>query len=123
MENETNLPVGRERVEEFRRVLERYSAGLRQTRSRVIASENWWKLRNSYEEQRAGHAGDGGFRCVSGWLHNVIVSKHADLVEGYPEPVILPREEGDQAEARSLSAIIPCILEQNQFETVYSDAV
>ena len=119
MESQTVLPIGKEQVEQFRRVLERYSAGLRQTRSRIISSENWWKLRNASEEQRE----DGGFRSVSGWLHNVIVSKHADLVEGYPEPVLLPREEGDRAEARILSAIIPCILEQNQFETVWSDAM
>ena len=122
MESQTVLPIGKEQVEQFRRVLERYSAGLRQTRSRIISSENWWKLRNASEEQRQDRE-DGGFRSVSGWLHNVIVSKHADLVEGYPEPVLLPREEGDRAEARTLSAIVPCILEQNQFETVWSDAM
>lgn len=123
MESQTVLPIGRQQVEQFRRVLERYSAGLRQTRGRIISSENWWKLRNAAEERRAESQEDGGFRSVSGWLHNVIVSKHADLVEGYPEPVLLPREEGDRAEARTLSAIIPCILEQNQFETVWSDAM
>ena len=122
MESQTVLPIGKEQVEQFRQVLERYSAGLRLTRSRIISSENWWKLRNASEEQRQDRE-DGGFRSVSGWLHNVIVSKHADLVEGYPEPVLLPREEGDRAEARILSAIIPCILEQNQFETVWSDAM
>ena len=120
METETLLPIGREQVAQFRRVLEKYSAGLRQTRNRIISSENWWKLRNASEEQ---FSGDGGFRSVSGWLHNVIVSKHADLVEGYPEPVLLPREAGDRAEANALSGIIPCILEQNQFETVWSDAM
>ena len=120
MESQTVLPIGREQVLQFRRVLERYSAGLRQTRSRIISSENWWKLRNGTEEQ---YTQDGGFRSVSGWLHNVIVSKHADLVEGYPEPVLLPREQGDREEARILSAIVPCILEQNQFDTVWSDAM
>ena len=47
---------------------------------------------------------------MSGWLHNVIVSKHADAIEAYPEPNILPREESDRAEAKVLSAIIPCVL-------------
>ncbi len=121
-ETKNNLPVGEERLREFVRALERYSAGLRQTRSRIIASENWWKLRNSLEERKVS-AGDGGYRSVSGWLHNVIVSKHADLVEGFPEPVILPREEGDQQEAKTLSAILPCVLDQNDFEQVYSDAM
>ena len=66
---------------------------------------------------------DGGFKSVSGWLHNVIVSKHADAIEAYPEPNILPREAGDRGEAQKLSAIIPCILEHNQFEDTYSDVM
>ena len=60
---------------------------------------------------------------MSGWLHNVIVSKHADAIEAYPEPNILPREESDRAEAKVLSAIIPCVLEHNKFEATYSDVM
>lgn len=117
-------PIGAEQVKKFTQVLEKYKAGKKQTESRIIASENWWKLRNTMEEQKETNVGaDGGFRSVSGWLHNVIVSKHADAMEAYPEPNILPREEGDRAEARKLSAIIPCILEQNHFEQTYSDAM
>jgi len=117
-ENVTVLPIGEEQLRSFMETLRRYSAGLRKTRSRIIASENWWKLRNTREE-----GGIDGYRSVSGWLHNVIVSKHADLMENYPEPVILPREEGDREEARILSAVVPCILEQNHFDAVYSDAM
>ena len=43
-------------------------------------------------------------------------------MEAYPEPNILPREEGDKGEARMLTAIVPCVLEQNDFETTYSEA-
>ena len=117
-EKVTVLPIGEEQLRTFMEVLRRYSAGLRKTRSRIIASENWWKLRNIREEGSIE-----GYRSVSGWLHNVIVSKHADLMENYPEPVILPREEGDREEARILSAVVPCILEQNHFDAVYSDAM
>jgi len=117
-ENVTVLPIGEEQLRAFMETLRRYSDGLRKTRSRIIASENWWKLRNTREE-----GGFDGYRSVSGWLHNVIVSKHADLMENYPEPVILPREEGDREEARILSAVVPCILEQNHFDAVYSDAM
>lgn len=66
---------------------------------------------------------DGGFKSVSGWLHNVIVSKHADAMESFPEPNVLPREAGDKEEAQRLSDIIPCILEQNNFEETYSDVI
>ena len=117
-----SLPIGEEQLKVFTQVLEKYHAGLSSTKRRVIASENWWKLRNSIEEQKETEIGkDSGFKSVSGWLHNVLVSKHADAMEAFPEPNILPREAGDRAEARMLSAILPCIFEQNHFEKTYSD--
>ena len=116
--------IGPEQLKKFMQVLEKYKSGKTQTESRIISSENWWKLRNSTEEQKNTSIGkDEGFKSVSGWLHNVIVSKHADAMESYPEPNILPREEADMPDAKMLSDIIPCILEQNQFEETYSDAM
>ena len=115
-------PIGTEQLKKFMQVLEKYKAGKVQTENRILASENWWKLRNTTEEQKVTNIGaDGGFTATSGWLHNVIVSKHADAMEAYPEPNILPREEADKGEAQKLSAIVPCVLEQNQFEATYSD--
>ena len=117
-------PVGEAQLKEFMAILRKYKEGRSQTETRIVASENWWKLRNTTEEKKTTGIGkDGGFTSVSGWLHNVIVSKHADAMEGYPEPNILPREDSDRQEAQTLSAIIPCILEQNQFEDTYSDAM
>ena len=116
--------IGPEQLQRFMQILQKYKAGKTQTENRIVASENWWKLRNTQEEQKQTNVGkDGGFTSKSGWLHNVIVSKHADAMESYPEPNILPREQDDKGEAGILSAIIPCILEQNQFEETYSDAM
>ena len=118
------LPVGKERLKKFTRILREYKAGKARTEARIIAAEQWWKLRNTAEEQKKTEIGaDGGFTSCSAWLHNVITSKHADAIEAYPEPNILPREEGDKQEAKMLSAIVPCILEQNDFEEVYNDAM
>ena len=118
------VPIDSNRLGELMAVLRNYKSGKTHTEQRIIASENWWKLRNTAEEQKETNIGaDGGFTSRSGWLHNVIVSKHADAIEAYPEPNILPREEGDRAEARKLSAIIPCVLEQNRFEDVYDDVM
>jgi len=118
------MPVGQERLREFMRVLQQYKAGKQHTESRIVSSENWWKLRNTQEEKKQVNIGsDGGFVSRSGWLHNVIVSKHADAMASYPEPNILPREAEDIGEARMLSAIIPCVLEQNHFEETYSAAM
>lgn len=116
--------IGPEQLKAFLKVLEEYKSGKARTEQRILASERWWKLRNSEEEEKETNIGkDGGFKSVSGWLHNVLVSKHADAMEAYPEPNILPREQGDRGEARMLSSIIPCILEQNRFEDTYSDVM
>ena len=115
-------PIGPEQLQRFMQILQKYKAGKAMTEQRIVASENWWKLRNTTEEQKQTRIGiDGGFKSVSGWLHNVIVSKHADAMESFPEPNVLPREAGDKEEAQRLSDIIPCILEQNNFEETYSD--
>ena len=115
-------PIGPVQLQRFMQILQKYKAGKAMTEQRIVASENWWKLRNTTEEQKQTRIGiDGGFKSVSGWLHNVIVSKHADAMESFPEPNVLPREAGDKEEAQRLSDIIPCILEQNNFEETYSD--
>ena len=123
-EAEPARTIGPEQLKMLTAVLQEYKTGKARTERRIVESENWWKLRNDMEEQKATELGkDGGFKSVSGWLHNVIVSKHADAMEAYPEPNILPREQGDRPEAQILSDIIPCILEQNQYERTYSDAM
>ena len=116
--------IGAEQLKQFTDILQRYQAGLSRTKQRVVAAENWWKLRGEAEEQKVTDIGkDGGFVSRSGWLHNVLVSKHADAMASYPEPNILPREAGDRGEALMLSSIVPCILDQCDFEQTYSDAM
>ena len=115
--------IDAERLREFTAVLQKYKAGKASLERRVVAAENWWKLRNRFEERRGGVKDEDGYRSESGWLHNVIVSKHADAMDAYPEPLILPREPGDREQARLLSAILPCVLEQNRFERTYDLAM
>ena len=123
MDNEQTLPIGEQEVKGFLKTLQNYKAGKHRTEARILSSENWWKLRNTAEEQKDGATRAEGFASRSGWLHNVIVSKHADAVESYPAPNILPREQADIPEAKKLSDIIPCVLEQNHFEQTYSDVM
>ena len=115
--------IGREQLLEWTKTLEQYRAGKASVDARAISAESWWKLRNSGEEDRQDGIARDGFRSRSGWLHNVVTNKHADAMEAYPEPVVLPREPGDRQEAQTLSAILPVILEQNQFEKTWSEAM
>ena len=61
--------VDENRLKEFTRILQEYKSGKIHTERRIIASENWWKLRNTMEEQKETRVGtDGGFTSRSGWL-------------------------------------------------------
>ena len=116
-------PIDAKKLQELTQILLKYKAGKARLERRVVSAENWWKLRNEAEESKVSSLEDGGFKSKSGWLHNVIVSKHADGMEAYPEPNILPREPDDEEEAKNLSSIIPVVMKQNNFEDVYSDTL
>ena len=115
-------PIGRAELEKLNVILQRYKAGKRHLERRVQSAERWWKLRNAFEEGRSTDPKNGGFRAESSWLHNVIMSKHADAMEAYPVPNILPRGEEDREQADALSKIVPIVLRQNDFEQVYDEA-
>ena len=112
-------PIGPEQIAEAILTLNRYKAGKARTEARIIASETWWKRRHWEYMQDMGNPYD--HKPASAWLFNCVMSKHADTIEAYPEPNILPREASDKAEAKKLSAIVPVILEQNDYEETYSD--
>ena len=116
----------KDQFNKLRKTFNDYKQGKARLDKRIKDDEDWWKLRNSFEESRFFYTPNDGsnqFHANTGWLHNIIVNKHADAVDNYPSPVILPREPGDREEARTLSEIIPCILEQNDFEDVWSDVM
>ena len=121
LQQPAQLPVGEKETTEMMRQLMKYKNGKASIDSRVLAAERWWRLRNIVEEDKQGH-GKRGFRARSSWLHHVVTSKHADAMDAFPEPNVLPREPNDRAEAENLSRILPCILEQNDFESTYSGA-
>ena len=112
--------IGREQIHEARLTLQKYKEGKANLEQKIIESEQWYKLRN-WECMRK--AGNNQVEPVSGWLFNSIANKHADAMDNYPSPNILPREEGDKPEAEMLTSIIPVILEQNNFEQVYDTEV
>ena len=116
----TGVPViGEKELRRAAEILHRYKQGRQNLERRIIADEDWWKLRQWRQFADKGNPNDD--RPASGWLFNVIMGKHADAIAAYPGPNIRPREPDDRMEAQMLSSILPCILEQNDFEEVYSD--
>jgi hypothetical protein len=52
---------------------------------------------------------------------NVIMNKHADAMDNYPEIICLPRAQDDEQAAKTLNSVIPCIHKRNGFIRTYSD--
>ncbi|MBP3410080.1 MAG: hypothetical protein J6M10_03695 [Clostridia bacterium] len=113
-------PVGVEEIRRAMQTLRRYKEGKARLDTRLIESEQWWKMRHWEWFENKGNPFNA--KRHSAWLFNTIINKHADAIANYPQPNILPREEQDKELAATLSAVIPCILEQNGFEETYSDA-
>ncbi len=110
--------MNKERLHKAMQDLTKYKSGKARLESRIIEVEQWWKLRHWEWMQEQGKRDD--MKTGSAWLFNVIVSKHADGIQSIPEANILPREESDKPTAKMLSSIIPCILEENDFDEEYS---
>lgn len=111
--------IDKKAIKEAADILQRYKQGKANLEKRIVDNEQWYKLR--HWECMRGEKQD--IQPASAWLFNAIENKHADAMDNYPSPNILPREAGDKAEAEMLTSIVPVILDHCDFEEVYSDAV
>ena len=111
--------IGEEDVKRGMAILEDYRRGKSALEERIVRNEEWYRLRHWNDVGGKRNSGDP--EPTSAWLLNMLMNKHADAMDNYPEASVLPREQGDQAEARMLSDILPTLLEQARYEDVYSD--
>lgn len=116
--NALSAVIGREQILAANQTLQRYKEGKANLEKRIVDNEQWYKLRH-WECMRKGGADE--VEPTSAWLFNCIANKHADAMDNFPSPNVLPREEGDKAEAEMLTSILPVILDQCDFEGTYSD--
>ena len=115
--------IGAEELRKANMILKRYKEGKTRLEQRIIDNEQFWKLRHWEQMEKQGEGGNSGDpQPASGWLVNCILSKHADAMDCYPSPTVLPREPDDRQEAQRLSRILPVILKKNQFKRTYSSA-
>lgn len=98
-------------------LLKKYKSGKTNLEKRITENDLWWKMRH-WEQIRDRNR---KYNPASAWLFNAIANKHADIMDNCPESIVLPREKSDSEAAKQLTDILPVILEQNDFETVYSD--
>lgn len=111
----------KERIAEARRILLKYKGEKQNLDARVVDDEQWWKLRHweQLNKERGTSPTPHKLEPKSAWLFNCINSKHADFMDSMPTFSILPREQGDERAATILTQIMPVILQQSDFESVY----
>lgn len=112
-------PIGQDQVRKAMEILKKYKKGKQNLEDKITRNEKWWKMRH-WELMQTEETMDDP-KPASGWLFNTIISKHADYMDSIPTSNILPREEGDVEEAKRLSSIVPVVMEQNGYKSVYSE--
>ena len=116
--NAIEQKIGEKQIQEAYQILNKYKQGKANLEKKITENEEWYKLRH-WECMRDEKS---DVQPSSAWLFNCIANKHADAMDNFPSPNILPREEGDKGEAEMLTSIVPVILEQDDFEGTYDDA-
>ena len=106
-------------VAKIAETLKKYKEGKQNFEKRIVEEEQWWRLRHW---DVIGKGETDRPQPASAWLFNSIAGKHADLMDNYPEPNVLPRERSDEDSAKTLSSVLPVVFERNNFEETYSDS-
>ena len=112
--------------------LEKYRQGKANFDNKLIENEDWWKMNHFRDFKHMKWVKDENGKVrpdsdhprilkQSAWMFNSIMCKHADIMDNYPDPVIMARARDDEEAAKSLSSIVPVVLDNCNFEKVYSD--
>lgn len=112
-------PFGQEQVDLALEDLEAYVGAKKFIDNKATENQEWWRQRHwsVIGERNEGVA--EGTAVGSAWLVNSLLNKHADIMDSFPKPNILPREADDEAEAKALTSVIPAVLEANDYEQIY----
>ena len=114
--------IGQEELQKAIDKYSRYKAAKATLDERIVEDERWWKLRHWESIRRkVGEKEIEPLEPASAWLLNSLMNKHADFMDNYPTCSVLPRARDDIEDAKQLSEIVPVILEQCDFETVYNE--
>ncbi|WP_208787253.1 hypothetical protein, partial [Enterococcus faecalis] len=121
-------PIDKDEIKKATQLLKDYKAGKVNLETRIVEEERWWKQRH-WDVIRGKHAievqanpEEARPEPTSAWMCNSIANKHADVMDNYPEPNVLPREPADEQDAQILSSILPVVFERNEYERTFSRA-
>ena len=112
--------IDEDAVDEAAQRLQEYLRGKASIDSKATSNQEWWRGRHWSQIQQHNTALKDDEKPASAWLFNSIINKHADIMDNFPKPNILPRERDDIQDAEALGKILPCILDQNGYQKMYS---
>lgn len=99
---------------------EKYAKGKKSLDEKATANQKWWRGRHWSEIKKDNKSLEDAEKPTSAWLFNSIINKHADMMDNFPKPNVLPRSRDSQMDAEKLGKIVPVVLEQNGYQTTYS---
>ena len=117
--------IGEKEIAKAAEILQRYKDGKASLEERIISNDQWYKMQHWSQMRKKNNDKTENVpvpQPTSGWLFNSLSNKHADAMDNFPEPMVLPREQTDQESARALSDVLPVVMEYNDFETTYDRA-
>lgn len=114
-------PINRDVINEAAATLQQYRAGKAQLEARIVDNEEYFRLLHNGRErrQKKNKYGNGRYDRNTAWLFSGVTNKVADFQDNFPEATVLPREAADEDSAKTLTAVIPAILERNNYRETY----
>lgn len=128
IEDDSGKPIGKEQVTKALQTLRRYMSSKNAYDTRYKANFDTYNLMYTENADRETFQDDDGrnhYKLVDenkigAQTLNVVLNKHADEMDNMPEPFLLPRAADDEDAANTLNSVIPCILDRNNFDDIYS---
>lgn len=110
--------ITKEHLQIMQEKLADYMTAKKSFDSKLIENEKWFKT--EHWEVISNENQNDIREPVTAFLFNAIANKHAEIMDSFPSPNILAREQADEDEAELLSKVIPFQLEQTGFKKVYN---
>lgn len=84
--------------------------------NKIRSNEEFWRMRQ-WKSRNTGAMETPS----TAWLFTCIQGKLADVMDSYPTANFRPRQKDDVEEAKRLTAVVPVIVAQNNFERTYRE--
>lgn len=97
----------------------KYRDASRARKQKVVENEKWFRALH-WDFFRSENYKDMPEPTTNYLLSNIL-NKHADMMDSFPKPNVLPKEQSDEQLAQSLTSIVPLVFQNNEFRSVYSN--